>query len=78
MRFSVSAPAKVTLSVTRRDGTAVHGSIRTAGKPGVNRLRFFGRVAGHTLAPGSYRLTIRATGVAGGRAQARVPFRVTG
>jgi hypothetical protein len=56
--------------------------IRTAitvdGKIGANTVRFDGRLARHkTLAPGSYRLTVRATDTTGLRSTAaRVAFRL--
>jgi hypothetical protein len=49
----------------------------TAGKPGANTLRFKGRIGGHTLRPGRYRLTITARAMAGGAsAKATMAFRI--
>ena len=77
LRFSLAGPAKLTLVVTRASGKAVKGSIRTAGKPGANTLRFKGRIGGHALRPGRYRLTITARAMAGGaRAKATTAFRI--
>ena len=47
----LAGPAKLALIVTRASGKAVKGSIRTAGKPGANTLRFKGRIGGHALRP---------------------------
>ena len=49
LRFTVSEPARVKLTVKRR-GRAV-GRIRTAGKPGVNEQRVTGRIGKRTLSP---------------------------
>jgi hypothetical protein len=69
LRFTTSAPAKVTLTVKTAAGKAVKGAIKTAAKPGANKLRFMGRVAKKTLKPGRYRLTISATPLPGGAAK---------
>jgi glucose/arabinose dehydrogenase len=45
--------------------TPVRGSFRIAGKRGVNRFGFSGRIGGRTLAPGGYRLVLRARDAAG-------------
>ena len=77
LRFTLAGPAKLTLVVTRASGRAVKGSIRSAGKPGANTLRFKGRIRGHTLRPGRYRLTITARAMAGGAsAKATTAFRI--
>jgi hypothetical protein len=77
LRFAVSAPAKVTLSVKTRAGKAIRGAIKTAGKPGANKLRFMGRVGGKTLKPGRYSLTLRATPLTGGGAKTtRIAFKI--
>jgi hypothetical protein len=56
-------------------GVAV-GALTLSGHTGSNRLRFDGRLAGHTLPPGAYTVTILAT--AGGEtATARpLPFKI--
>jgi hypothetical protein len=70
-------PAKLTLTVRRASGKAVKGAIKTAGKPGINTLRFKGRVGGKTLRPGRYRLTITARAMVGGAtAKATMAFRI--
>jgi hypothetical protein len=77
LRFAVSAPAKVTLSVKTRAGKAIKGAIKTAGKPGANKLRFMGRVGGKTLKPGCYSLALRATPLTGGGAKTtRIAFKI--
>ena len=53
------------------------GSIKTAGKPGANALRFMGRVAKRTLRPGKYTLVVTASPVGGGAAQtSTAPFKI--
>jgi WD40-like Beta Propeller Repeat len=58
--FTLSAPAKVTLTVTRRNGRPVKGSVTVSGHMGANTVGFSGRLAGKTLTPGAYRLTVTA------------------
>ena len=56
--------------------TAVNG-VKTAGKPGINTLRFKGRIRGKTLRPGRYRLTISARAMVGGATvKATMAFRI--
>ena len=43
----------------------VKGSFRVSGKRALNRVRFSGRINHHALAPGRYRLTLRARDKAG-------------
>ena len=63
--------------MSRANGKAVKGSIRSAGKPGANTLRFKGRIGGHTRRPGRYCLTITARAMAGGAsAKATMAFRI--
>jgi hypothetical protein len=77
LRFTLSGPARLTLTVRRANGKAVKGALKTAGKPGANTLRFKGRIGGHTLRPGRYRLTITARAMAGaGTAKATTAFRI--
>jgi hypothetical protein len=53
------------------------GSLTQAGRAGANTKRFFGRLRGRRVAPGSYRATLVATDAAGSRSRpARVGFRV--
>ncbi|MDP8943319.1 MAG: hypothetical protein M3N16_04275, partial [Actinomycetota bacterium] len=55
----------------------VRGSAVHRGHPGVNRLRFSGRLGGRTLAPGRYRLVLVATDGSGMRSRpARAAFRI--
>jgi glucose/arabinose dehydrogenase len=57
--------------------SAVRGSFRITGRRGSNRLRFTGRIAGRTLAPGGYRLILRARDRAGSLAKpARARFSI--
>jgi hypothetical protein len=84
--FSLSEAARVTLRVERaarrRGGrgerwTRLRGTVERAGREGVNRSRFTGRLAGRPLAPGRYRLLAVARDVAGNRsAVARAAFRI--
>jgi glucose/arabinose dehydrogenase len=46
--------------------SAVSGTFRVTGKRGVTRFTFTGRVGGHRLDPGDYRLVARVRGVTGG------------
>ena len=56
---------------------AAKGAIKTAGKPGINTLRFKGRIGGKTLRPGRYRLTISARAMVGGATvKATMAFRI--
>jgi hypothetical protein len=71
--FTLSAPARLTFVVA-----GAHGSIRTAGTPGSNSLRFRGRIAGRTLKPGLHTLRLTATPLAGGHSRkATAAFRIT-
>jgi hypothetical protein len=77
LRFTVSAPAKVTLAVRSAAGRAIKGAINTAGKPGANTLRFMARVGGKTLKPGRYSLTVSAAPLTGGGAKStRIGFKI--
>ena len=74
--YTLAAPAQLVITV-RRAGKAVKGSIKTAGKPGANTLRFMGRVAKRTLRPGRYTLVVTASPVGGGAAQtSTAPFKI--
>jgi hypothetical protein len=48
---------------------AVRGSIKHADAAGIVKLRFTGRIGGHKLAPGRYRLVITAVDAAGNRSK---------
>jgi hypothetical protein len=83
--FSLSEPARVTFRVERaRSGrrergawARLRGRLDRAGRAGVNRVRFEGRVGRRVLAAGRYRLVATARDAAGNRsAPARAPFRI--
>ena len=77
LRFTLAGPATLALTVSRAGAKKVKGTIRSAGKPGANTLRFKGRIGGRTLRPGRYRLTITARAMAGGAsAKATTAFRI--
>lgn len=77
LRFTVSAPAKVTLAVRSAARRAIKGAIKTAAKPRANTLRFMGRVGGKTLKPGRYSLTVSAAPLTGGGAKStRIGFKI--
>jgi hypothetical protein len=73
VRYSLSEPAAVTLRVQRLAGRRARtvGTLRRSGLAGANRVRFSGRIGRRRLAPGRYRLTVRATDAAGNRSAAR-------
>jgi Glucose / Sorbosone dehydrogenase len=55
--------------------SAVKGSFRITGEAGLNRLRFTGRLGRKALAPGTYRLDVRARDATGSRSKLlRVAF----
>jgi hypothetical protein len=66
-RVAAHAAARPPCTIWR----TVEGSFHVHGKPGLNRLRFSGRLNHHALAPGRYRLVARARDSAG-RMSARV------
>jgi hypothetical protein len=70
VRFTLSAAARVTLTVQR--GHGVRGRILVAGRAGANVVHLTGRIGRRALAPGRYRLVVSA-----GRTTATVAFRVT-
>jgi PKD domain len=89
--YTVSAPARVTISLRRcrptPHGRAARGkrctrllaagSLSRAARTGVNRLRFSGRIGRRALRAGSYRATIVARDAAGRRSAPRsLAFRV--
>ncbi len=80
LRYRVSEPARLTLTVRRAGGHGrkVRGRLATAGRPGVNAVRLTGRIARRSLAPGRYRLRIVARDLTRReRATATVAFRIT-
>jgi glucose/arabinose dehydrogenase len=61
VRFRLDERATITVTVQRIGrGHKISGSRRVRGKPGVNRFAFTGRIGGHSLAAGRYRLVLRA------------------
>ena len=80
MRFVLSERARVTFRVQRKVGTrwrTVHGVFRRAGRAGLNRLHFRGRIGGRRLAVARYRLVVVAVDGLGARsAVRRVGFRI--
>jgi hypothetical protein len=76
VRFTLSAPAKVTLTVATTHGKRVKGSIAVNGRKGANSIAFSGKLAGRTLKPGSYRLTLTVRSATGKPAVASAAFAV--
>jgi Calx-beta domain len=80
VRFALSEPARLPFRVQRKVGTrwrTVRGVFHRAGHAGLNRLHFRGRIGGHRLAAGRYRLVIRAVDGLGARsAVRRIGFRI--
>jgi Ca2+-binding RTX toxin-like protein len=84
--YTLSEPASVTFAVARctrvrgracRRWKQVRGKLTAQGRPGLNTLRFRGKLAGKLLARGRYRLTATARDAAGNRSVRRVKrFRV--
>ncbi|HEY1277076.1 MAG TPA: hypothetical protein VGF25_19370 [Thermoleophilaceae bacterium] len=70
--YTLSAPAKVRLTVATARGKRVRGSLSAKGKAGANRVRFSGRVGGRKLRPGAYRLRVTAAGGAAASARFRI------
>jgi hypothetical protein len=54
--YTLTGPASVRFVVS------AHGSITLTGKTGNNTFIFNGKIGGHTLGPGTYRLTATLTG----------------
>jgi hypothetical protein len=84
LRYSLSEPARVSISVKRairRDGHVRYrtvGSLRRSGATGANTVRFSGRIGKRALRPGGYRAVITATDAAGNRGAPRtIRLRVT-
>jgi hypothetical protein len=79
-RYSLSEPARVTVTIQRRVAGGRRrtvGTLRRSGAAGPNRLRFSGRVGRRALRPGRYQALIRATDAAGNRsARSSVRFRI--
>jgi hypothetical protein len=69
----------VTVRVERKRGRRFvrAGSLRRAGKAGVNKVRFSGRLGRRTLRPGAYRLRVVARDAAGNQSKSKArKFRV--
>ncbi len=78
-RYTLSEPAAVSVAIQRSRGRrwVKAATLRRAGGPGANRLRFSGRIGRRKLAPGRYRAVFTATDAGGNRSSgARVSFRV--
>jgi hypothetical protein len=79
-RYSLSEPARVSLTIQRRVAGGRRrtvGTLRRSGAAGPNRLRFSGRIGRRALRPGHYQALIRATDAAGNRsARGSVRFRL--
>ena len=76
IRYSLSEPARVTFALQRRAGGRGGryvriGTLRQAGRAGLNRKAFNGRVGRRALRPGAYRLTLTAVDGAGNRSSSR-------
>jgi hypothetical protein len=77
LRYTLSEPARVSISVkhaVKRDGHVRYrtvGSLRRTGAYGPNTMRFTGRIGKRALRPGRYRAVITATDAAGNRGAAR-------
>lgn len=72
LSYRLSEPATVSFKVARKRGKRfipISGGFEVEGKAGKNRLRFTGRLNRRALAPGRYRLTARATDLAGNRSK---------
>ncbi|HEV3479995.1 MAG TPA: hypothetical protein VG144_11180, partial [Gaiellaceae bacterium] len=58
--FRLSAPARVVFVVRGpAPSCAIVGRFNVRGRPGVNHVRFKGKIGRRTLAPGTYALTVR-------------------
>jgi hypothetical protein len=77
LRYTLSEPAKVTVSVRRVGSARVAGKLLRSGRAGANTLKFSGRIGARALKPGRYRAVITARDAAGNRSVARhVTFRI--
>ena len=78
VRFRLDERATITVTVQRIGRRhRIRGSRRIRGKPGPNRFAFTGRIGGHSLAPGRYRLVLRARDAHGNLARpVRVRFSI--
>jgi hypothetical protein len=81
VRFTLSEPARVRLTVQRRNRLGawvpVRGVLVRTGRAGANALRFTGAIGGRRLAPGRYRLVAVAVDRLGARSFVRrAQFRI--
>src|SRR5262245_33085959 len=67
IRFTLSEPARVTITVERRVGR-----LRLSGRRGANVKPFSGRLAGRLLPPGRYRVRLVAVDASNQRSEPRV------
>jgi glucose/arabinose dehydrogenase len=80
VRFRLDERATITVTVQRIGrGHKITGIRRIRGKPGANHFAFTGRIGGQSLAPGRYRLVLRARDAHGNLAKpVRVRFSIRG
>ena len=72
LRFTLTEPGAVTITVAREKPRRKLGVLTTTGKAGANAFRFSGRVKGRRLGAGRYVLTVVATDAAGNRSAPKV------
>ena len=78
IRYMLSESATVSLRMERASGVAA-GRLRRAGRSGLNRVAFTGRIGRRALKPGAYRLRVRAVDTAGNTSTWRTRrFRIVG
>jgi hypothetical protein len=71
IRYTLTTPARVTLTVTTGRGRTLKGKIMANGRAGTNTMRFSGRLHRRALRRGSYVLVLSAKGTV-----ARTAFRI--
>jgi hypothetical protein len=77
LRYTLSEPATVTISITGPRSARAVGTLKRAGATGNNRIRLTTRIGRKRLKPGRYVMTIRATDAAGNRSRPRrLTFRI--
>jgi hypothetical protein len=77
VRFKLSEPAGVRITITRAGAKKAAGTLRKTGAKGANKVRFSGRLKGRALKRGRYVMRITATDAAGNASTVkRVSFRV--
>lgn len=76
-RYTLSEPARITITLKRAHSRRRVGVLRRAGAKGANSIRFSGRIGKRALRPGRYRAAIVAIDAAGNRSALRTTaFRV--